>query len=63
MVKLEAARSNSGMDNERRVVTMLFCDAKGSTTASEHVRDQGGDPRTFCGKLFGHEENLISMTN
>ena len=28
--------------------------------AVEHVRDAGGDPRTFFGKLFGQEKNLTT---
>src|SRR5512132_2232651 len=32
--KLEAARKGGGMQGERRVVTMLFCDVKGSTAAA-----------------------------
>ena len=35
MQKLEAARDKGGMVGERRVVTMLFCDLKGSTAAAE----------------------------
>src|SRR5215218_4825721 len=35
MKKLQAARDQGGMIGERRVVTMLFCDLKGSTAAAE----------------------------
>jgi type I restriction enzyme M protein len=28
--------------------------------AVEHVRDRGGDPRTFFGKLYGQEKNLTT---
>jgi class 3 adenylate cyclase len=35
--KLEAARSSGDMIGERRVVTMLFCDVKGSTAAAEKL--------------------------
>jgi type I restriction enzyme M protein len=28
--------------------------------AVEHVRDKGGDPRTFFGRLFGQEKNLTT---
>lgn len=35
--KLEAARSSGAMEGERRVVTMLFCDVKGSTAAAEQM--------------------------
>jgi len=37
MSKLEAAREHGGMVGERRIVTMLFCDVKGSTAAAEHL--------------------------
>jgi type I restriction enzyme M protein len=30
--------------------------------AVEHVRDKGGDPRTFFGKLFGQEKNLTTSS-
>ncbi len=30
--------------------------------AVEHVRDNGGDPRTFFGKLFGQEKNLTTSS-
>ena len=33
LAKLESARA-SGMQGERRIVTMLFCDVKGSTAAA-----------------------------
>jgi hypothetical protein len=32
--KLEAARASDAMVGERRLVTMLFCDVKGSTAAA-----------------------------
>src|SRR5688572_23925818 len=37
ITKLEAARSRNTMVGERRVITMLFCDVKGSTAAAEKV--------------------------
>src|SRR5688572_11277016 len=37
ITKLEAARSRNSMVGERRVITMLFCDVKGSTAAAEKV--------------------------
>ena len=40
--KLESARARNEMVGERRIVTMLFCDVKGSTAAAEKV-----DPETF----------------
>ncbi len=30
--------------------------------AVEHVRDKGGDPRTFFGKLYGQEKNLTTAS-
>lgn len=30
--------------------------------AVDHVRDQGGDPRTFFGKLYGQEKNLTTAS-
>lgn len=35
MSKLEAARANRSMAGERRIVTVLFCDVKGSTSLAE----------------------------
>jgi class 3 adenylate cyclase/tetratricopeptide (TPR) repeat protein len=37
MTKFEAARAQDAMAGERRVITMLFCDVKGSTAAAEKV--------------------------
>ena len=37
LTKIEAARSVDAMVGERRVITMLFCDVKGSTAAAEKV--------------------------
>ena len=37
VAKLEAVRSRGSMAGERRVITMLFCDVKGSTAAAEKV--------------------------
>ena len=34
LAKLQAARTSGGMQSERRVVTMLFCDVVGSTAAA-----------------------------
>jgi len=38
--KLESARSSSGIQGERRVVTMLFCDVTGSTAAAEQLNPE-----------------------
>jgi class 3 adenylate cyclase len=35
LAKLEAARAGRAMEGERRIVTMLFCDVKGSTAMAE----------------------------
>ncbi len=35
--KLNAARVSTGMESERRIVTMLFCDVKGSTAMAEKL--------------------------
>src|SRR5262245_27038610 len=37
LAKLEAARSGGAMEGERRVVTMLFCDVRGSTAMAEKL--------------------------
>ena len=34
LTKLEAARARGGMQGERRIVTMLFCDVAGSSAAA-----------------------------
>lgn len=35
--KLEAARTNKSVEGERRIVTILFCDVKGSTAMAERL--------------------------
>ncbi|MBI3760286.1 MAG: AAA family ATPase, partial [Chloroflexi bacterium] len=35
--KLESARANRSMEGERRIVTILFCDVKGSTALAEQL--------------------------
>ena len=37
LAKLESARTGGGIQGERRVVTMLFCDVTGSTAAAEKL--------------------------
>ena len=37
VAKLEAARARNSLVGERRIITMLFCDVKGSTAAAEKV--------------------------
>ncbi|HKJ37538.1 MAG TPA: adenylate/guanylate cyclase domain-containing protein, partial [Anaerolineales bacterium] len=52
--KLEAARSHGAMAGERRVITMLFCDVKGSTAAAEQV-----DPEIWSDIMNGIFEFMI----
>ena len=54
LAKLESARSG-GMAGERRVVTILFCDVKGSTEAAE-----GLDPEEWAEIINGAFEYLIA---
>lgn len=54
MKKLEAARSSGDMVGERRVVTMLFCDIKGSTAAAEQL-----DPEEWTEIINGAFEHMI----
>lgn len=54
MQKLEAARDKGGMVGERRVVTMLFCDLKGSTAAAE-----GLDPEDWSEIMNGAFAQMI----
>ncbi|MDH4185855.1 MAG: AAA family ATPase [Nitrospira sp.] len=54
ITKLEAARSRNSMVGERRVITMLFCDVKGSTAAAEQV-----DPETWTEIMNGVFEFMI----
>jgi len=52
--KLESARARNEMVGERRVITMLFCDVKGSTAAAEKV-----DPETWTDIMNGVFEYMI----
>ena len=54
MRKLEAARAHDAMVGERRVITMLFCDVKGSTAAAEKV-----DPEIWSDIMNGVFEYMI----
>ncbi len=54
LTKFEAARVNESMVGERRVITMLFCDVKGSTAAAEKV-----DPETWTDIMNGIFEFMI----
>ncbi len=52
--KLETARAGRVMEGERRIVTMLFCDVTGSTTAAE-----GLDPEEWAEIMNGIFEYMI----
>ena len=54
VTKLESARARHAMLGERRVITMLFCDVKGSTAAAEKV-----DPETWTEIMNGVFEYMI----
>src|SRR5215216_1842796 len=54
VTKLESARARNSMLGERRVITMLFCDVKGSTTAAEKV-----DPELWTEIMNGIFEYMI----
>src|SRR5258706_11778602 len=54
LTKFEAARAQDAMVGERRVITMLFCDVKGSTAAAEKV-----DPETWTDIMNGIFEYMI----
>ena len=55
LAKLEAARAGRAMEGERRVVTMLFCDVKGSTAMAESL-----DPEDWAEIMNGAFERLIA---
>mgnify|MGYP001820195989 CR=1 FL=1 len=52
--KIISARTSGGMVGERRVVTLLFCDVKGSTAAAEQL-----DPEDWAEIMNGAFEHLI----
>ncbi len=52
--KLESARASQAMEGERRIVTMLFCDVKGSTAAAEAL-----DPEDWADVMNGAFETMI----
>ena len=52
--KLESARSGGGMEGERRIVTMLFCDVKGSTAAASAL-----DPEEWAEIINGAFDQMI----
>lgn len=53
--RLESAAAGKGMLGERRIVTMLFCDVKGSTAAAERL-----DPEEWADIMNGAFEHLIA---
>jgi class 3 adenylate cyclase/tetratricopeptide (TPR) repeat protein len=55
LAKLEAARAGRAMEGERRIVTMLFCDVKGSTAMAETM-----DPEDWAEIMNGAFERLIA---
>jgi class 3 adenylate cyclase/tetratricopeptide (TPR) repeat protein len=55
LAKLEAARAGRAMEGERRTVTMLFCDVKGSTAMAESL-----DPEHWAEIMNGAFERLIA---
>jgi class 3 adenylate cyclase/tetratricopeptide (TPR) repeat protein len=52
--KLEAAKANRSMAGERRIVTVLFCDVKGSTSLAEML-----DPEEWAAIMNGAFKHLI----
>ncbi|PKB72370.1 MAG: hypothetical protein BZY87_00870 [SAR202 cluster bacterium Io17-Chloro-G6] len=54
LAKLESVRSSGGQLGERRVVTMLFCDVTGSTSAAEKF-----DPEEWAEIMNGAFSHLI----
>lgn len=54
MRKLESARESGDMVGERRVVTILFCDVKGSTYAADKL-----DPEEWSEIINGAFEHMI----
>ncbi len=53
--QLEQARDSAEMVGERRIVTMLFCDVKGSTAAAATL-----DPEEWAGIINGAFEHMIA---
>src|SRR5262249_10056834 len=53
--KLDAAQARGGMVGERRIVTMLFCDVKGSTAMAGQL-----DPEEWAEMLKGTVEHLVA---
>ena len=55
LAKLEAAQVSGGMQGERRIVTMLFCDVSGSTAAAGKL-----DPEEWAEIINGAFDYLIA---
>ena len=55
LAKLESARAAGGVQGERRIITMLFCDVQGSTAAAEKL-----DPEEWAEIMNGAFEHLIA---
>ena len=55
LAKLQTARAAGGLQGERRIVTMLFCDVQGSTAAAEKL-----DPEEWAEIMNGAFEHLIA---
>ena len=55
LAKLEDAQASGGMVGERRIVTVLFCDVKGSTAAAEQL-----DPEEWAEIMNGAFKHLIT---
>jgi len=55
LAKLERARARGGMQGERRIVTIVFCDVKGSTAAAEKL-----DPEEWAEVMNGAFAHLIA---
>jgi len=55
VAKLQAARAGDALAGERRVITMLFCDIKGSTAAAETM-----DPEIWTEIVNGAFERMIA---
>lgn len=55
LAKLESARAGGAMEGERRIVTMLFCDVKGSTAAAAQL-----DPEEWAEIINGAFECMIA---
>ncbi|HLO30418.1 MAG TPA: adenylate/guanylate cyclase domain-containing protein [Anaerolineales bacterium] len=53
-LKFEAIRANNSLGGERRIITMLFCDVKGSTAAAEQL-----DPEEWTEIMNGAFEHMI----